>query len=103
MEALISVLAGLRTAERRALGVLTAPARLFSPGEPLALMPVSFFADHGPARSRSTTGVLLAGHCVSSRRPLPNRPLERFGIDVDLHLRARFFHVGLIEPRAALA
>ena len=42
MEALFSVMAGLRTAERRALGVLTAPARLFNPGEPLALMPVSF-------------------------------------------------------------
>ena len=35
--ALFSVVGGLRTAERRALGVLTAPARLFNPGEPLAL------------------------------------------------------------------
>ncbi len=42
MEALFSVVAGLRTAERRALGVLTAPARLFIPGEPLALMPMGF-------------------------------------------------------------
>jgi len=42
MEAVISVLGGLRTAERRALGLLTAPARLFNPGEPLALMPVTF-------------------------------------------------------------
>jgi protease IV len=42
MEALISVFGGMRTAERRALGLLTAPARLFNPGEPLALMPVSF-------------------------------------------------------------
>jgi hypothetical protein len=42
MEALLSVVAGLRTAERRALGVLTAPGRLFTPGEPLALMPMSF-------------------------------------------------------------
>ncbi|HKY21584.1 MAG TPA: signal peptide peptidase SppA [Vicinamibacterales bacterium] len=41
-EALISMVAGLRTAERRALGVLTAPARLFIPGEPLALMPMGF-------------------------------------------------------------
>ena len=43
MEAAISVLAGLRTAERRALGILTAPARLFNPGEPLALMPTAYF------------------------------------------------------------
>lgn len=42
MEAALSVLSGLRTAERRALGVLMAPARLFNPGEPLALMPVGF-------------------------------------------------------------
>jgi protease-4 len=42
IEALISIVSGLRTAERRALGVLTAPARLFNPGEPLALMPMSF-------------------------------------------------------------
>ena len=42
MEMLFSMMGGLRTAERRALGVLTAPARLFNPGEPLALMPVSF-------------------------------------------------------------
>jgi protease-4 len=42
MEAVFSMVAGLRTAERRALGLLTAPARLFNPGEPLALMPVSF-------------------------------------------------------------
>jgi len=42
MEAVISVLGGLRTAELRALGMLTAPARLFNPGEPLALMPYGF-------------------------------------------------------------
>jgi protease-4 len=42
LEALVSVVAGMRTAERRALGLLTAPARLFNPGEPLALMPVGF-------------------------------------------------------------
>jgi protease-4 len=42
IEAVMSVVSGLRTAERRALGVLLAPARLFNPGEPLALMPVSF-------------------------------------------------------------
>jgi protease-4 len=42
LESMLSVVAGLRTAERRALGVLTAPARLFNPGEPLALMPVGF-------------------------------------------------------------
>jgi protease-4 len=42
MESMLSVISGLRTAERRALGVLLAPARLFNPGEPLALMPVSF-------------------------------------------------------------
>ena len=42
MEALFSVVAGLRTAERRALGVLTAPVRLFVPGEPLALMPMGY-------------------------------------------------------------
>ena len=42
LDAVISVVAGLRTAERRAIGLLTAPARLFNPGEPLALMPVSF-------------------------------------------------------------
>jgi protease IV len=40
--ALFSLLTGLRTAERRALGVLLAPARLFIPGEPLALMPMGF-------------------------------------------------------------
>ena len=42
MEALVSTFAGMRTAERRALALLTAPARLFNPGEPLALMPFSF-------------------------------------------------------------
>jgi len=42
IDALLSLASGLRTAERRALGLLTAPARLFWPGEPLALMPVSF-------------------------------------------------------------
>jgi len=42
MEAVFAAVAGLRTAERRALGLLTAPARLFNPGEPLALMPFSF-------------------------------------------------------------
>ena len=42
IEAVLSIVAGLRTAERRALGVLTAPGRLFNPGEPLALMPVGF-------------------------------------------------------------
>jgi protease-4 len=42
LETLVSVVGGMRTAERRALGLLTAPARLFNPGEPLALMPVSF-------------------------------------------------------------
>ena len=42
METLLSAVAGLRTAERRALGILTAPARLFVPGESLALMPMGF-------------------------------------------------------------
>jgi protease-4 len=42
MEAVIALASGLRTAERRALGILTAPARLFQPGEPLALMPLGF-------------------------------------------------------------
>ena len=42
IDALMSVVSGLRTAERRAVGLLTSPARLFRPGEPLALMPVSF-------------------------------------------------------------
>ena len=42
IDSLLSLASGLRTAERRALGLLTAPARLFRPGEPLALMPVSF-------------------------------------------------------------
>jgi protease-4 len=42
LESVVSVLSGLRTAERRALGVLLAPARLFNPGEPLALMPMGF-------------------------------------------------------------
>jgi protease-4 len=42
LDALFSSVAGLRTSERRALGVLTAPARLFRPGEALALMPMSF-------------------------------------------------------------
>jgi len=42
MEALLSVVGGLGATERQALGLLTAPARLFRPGEPLALMPVSF-------------------------------------------------------------
>jgi protease-4 len=37
---LLSGFAGLRTVERRAIGILTAPARLFNPGEPLALMPM---------------------------------------------------------------
>ena len=39
---MLSMMSGLRTAERRALGVLMAPGRLFNPGEPLALMPLSF-------------------------------------------------------------
>ena len=42
IDAIVSIAAALRTTERRALGLLTAPARLFSPGEPLALMPMSF-------------------------------------------------------------
>jgi len=42
IDALLSLASGLRTAERRAVGLLTAPARLFRPGEPLALMPFSF-------------------------------------------------------------
>ena len=42
LEAVLSAVSGLRTAERRAIGILTAPARLFNPGEPLALMPMSF-------------------------------------------------------------
>ncbi len=42
IDALMSIVSGLRTAERRAVGLLTSPARLFRPGEPLALMPVSF-------------------------------------------------------------
>jgi protease-4 len=42
LEGVVSLLSGLRTAERRALGVLLAPARLFNPGEPLALMPMGF-------------------------------------------------------------
>ena len=42
MDALLSIASGLRTAERRAVGLLTAPARLFRPGEPLALMPMGF-------------------------------------------------------------
>ena len=42
IDAIVTLAAGLRTAERRALGVLTAPARLFNPGEPLALMPMGF-------------------------------------------------------------
>src|SRR5688572_33216435 len=29
--------------------------------------------------------------------------LQRFGVDIDLHLRTRFLHVGLVEARAALA
>ena len=44
LQALVSMMAGLRTAERQALGVLTAPARLFNAGEPLALMPFSFLS-----------------------------------------------------------
>jgi protease-4 len=42
IEAVVSMVSGLRTAERRAVGMLLAPARLFNPGEPLALMPMSF-------------------------------------------------------------
>lgn len=42
IDAVLSIVAGLRTAERRALGLLMAPARLFNPGEPLALMPMGF-------------------------------------------------------------
>jgi protease-4 len=41
MELLYSAVRGLGIAERRALGVLTAPALLFRPGEPLALMPTA--------------------------------------------------------------
>jgi len=37
---LLSDMFGVR--DRHALGLLTAPARLFKPGELLALMPVSF-------------------------------------------------------------
>jgi protease-4 len=44
VEAVLSVVSGLRTAERRTLGILTAPARLFHPAEPLALMPMSFLS-----------------------------------------------------------
>jgi protease-4 len=42
IDAIVSIAAGLRTAERRAIGILMAPARLFNPGEPLALMPMGF-------------------------------------------------------------
>jgi protease-4 len=42
LEAILSLVGGLRNAERRAIGLLTAPARLFNPGEPLALMPIGF-------------------------------------------------------------
>ncbi len=42
LEAMVSLVGGMRTAERRALGLLTAPARLFNPGEPLALMPLGY-------------------------------------------------------------
>lgn len=42
VDAIVSTAGGLRTAERRALGVLTAPARLFRPGEPLAMMPTAY-------------------------------------------------------------
>jgi len=42
LEAMVSLVGGMRTAERRALGLLTAPARLFHPGEPLALMPLGY-------------------------------------------------------------
>ena len=41
-DVMLAALGGLRTSERRALGLLLAPARLFNPGEPLALMPVGF-------------------------------------------------------------
>jgi protease-4 len=42
IDSVMAMVTGLRIAERRALGVLTAPAMLFNPGEPLALMPISF-------------------------------------------------------------
>jgi protease-4 len=42
IEAVVSMVSGLRTAERRAVGMLLAPARLFNPGEPLVLMPMGF-------------------------------------------------------------
>jgi hypothetical protein len=42
LEAILSLVGGLRNAERRAIGLLTAPGRLFNPGEPLALMPIGF-------------------------------------------------------------
>jgi protease-4 len=42
LEAVLSLVGGLRNAERRAIGLLTAPGRLFNPGEPLALMPIGF-------------------------------------------------------------
>ena len=44
IDAVLSIASGLRTAERRAIGLVTAPARLFRPGEPLALMPMSFLS-----------------------------------------------------------
>ena len=42
VQTLLSAVSGMKTAERRAIGLLTAPMRLFKPGEPLALMPMSF-------------------------------------------------------------
>jgi protease IV len=42
IDALLSLASGLRTAERRTVGLLIAPATLFRAGEPLALMPMSF-------------------------------------------------------------
>ena len=108
MEAVVSMIAGMRTAERRALALLMAPARLFNPGEPLALMPFSFLRyshRRGAGTQRIFSGRTRPCASASLRwtAGLADRALERFGVDVDLHLRARLFHVGLIEPRPPLA
>ena len=93
--------------DRQALGLLTAPMRLFRRGEPLALMPVRFFfaefstifknAKHRIFRLRDSASKI----CVRSSADLTNGFFQSGGVDVDFHPRAGFFHVGLIEACSA--
>ena len=90
MEAVIALASGLRTAERGALGILTAPARLFHRANRWRSCRSGSYADRAD------------GHDLRFRH-LAHRALEGFGVDLDLHPLARLFHVGLVEARAPLA